>query len=103
MSFQRKAWPIQEFVEAVGYGFAVGAAAIVVEEDDGGIHCALVGGGDPVPASAARGCKAKARPQVLFIGQFVQGFGVQGLEKIDRPTFGPPALLAGLVELEAGG
>jgi len=90
-------------VEAVGDGFSVAAVAIVVEEDDRGIFCALVGGGNPIPAPAARGCKAKARPQLFLIGQLVEGFGVQWLETIDLPGFWPPALAARPFQLEASG
>jgi len=60
-SFQRQAGQIEELVEAVGNGFAVGAAAAVVEEEDGRIFCALVGGGDPIPGASAGGGEAKAR------------------------------------------
>ncbi len=101
-SFHGKAGPSQELVEAVGDGFAVGAAAVVVEEDDGGIVGPLVGGGYPIPTSAAGGSKAKAGAQLFLIRQFVEGFGVQGLETINRPAFGPPAFLAGLLGLETG-
>ncbi len=89
-------------MEAVGDGFSVAAVAIVVEEDDRGIFCALVGGGDPIPASAARGCKAKAGTQLLLVGQLVERFGVQGLETVNRPILRPPAFLAGLLQLESG-
>ena len=51
---------IEELVEGVGDVFAVGAAAIVVEEDDGGVFCALVGRGDPIPGAAASSGEAKA-------------------------------------------
>src|SRR6267154_2014319 len=94
--------PIQEFLEAGGDGLTMGAAAIVVKEDDGGIFYPLIGGGNPIPRSAASGCKAKARTQLLLVRQFVQGFDVQGLKTINRPAFRPPASLAGLLELEAG-
>src|SRR6266851_482928 len=97
------AWPAQEFVKAVGDDSTVGTAAVIVEEDHGRVFCPLVGGGDPVPRIAAGGSKAKPGPQLLFVGQFVQGLGVERLETIDRPTFRPPAFLARLFEFEAGG
>ncbi len=61
---------IEELVEAIGYGFAVGASAVVVEEDDRGVFCALVGGGNPIPGAATGGGKTKARAQFLLVGQF---------------------------------
>jgi len=41
-SFDGKAGPIQKFVKAVGDSLTLGATAIVVEEDNGGILCPLV-------------------------------------------------------------
>jgi len=81
----------------------VGAASIVVKEDDGGVFYPLIVGGNPIPGSAAGGCKAKPGTQLLLVGQLVEGFHVQGLETINRPTFGPPAPLAGVLQLEADG
>src|SRR6266446_3746784 len=95
-SFQRQAGQIQELVEAIGDGFAVGAAAVVVEEDDGRVLCALVGGGDPIPGAAPGGGEAKAGAQLFLVGQLVEGIKVQGLETIDLPPFWPPAILARL-------
>ena len=59
-SFDGKAGPIQKFVKAVGDSLTLGATAIVVEEDNGGILCPLVGSGDPIPRAAARGCETKS-------------------------------------------
>jgi len=92
---------IEEFIEAIGHRFAMGATAIVVKEDDGGIFRALVRGSDPVPGTAAGGGEAEAGSQFFLVGQLVEGFDVQGLETINRPAFRPPAFLAGLFELEA--
>ena len=78
-------------------------AAIVVEEEDAGICYALVGGGDPVPGASTGGGEAKAGAEFFFVGQFVEGFEVQGLETVDLPAFGPPARAAWLFELETGG
>ncbi len=101
-SFYRKAGPVQKFVEAFGDSFAVGATAIVVEEDDRGIFFALVRGGDPIPGAAAGGGKAKARTEIFLVGQIVERFEVQRLETIDLPVFRPPAVVAGLFDLETG-
>src|SRR2546429_7075308 len=54
---------VQKFFEAVRHGFAVGAAAIVVEENDRGIFGSVVGSGDPIPGAAAGVCKAKPGAQ----------------------------------------
>src|SRR5215469_12696450 len=59
-SFDAKAGPIQKFVKAVGDSLTLRATAIVVEEDNGGILCPLVGSGDPIPRAAARGCETKS-------------------------------------------
>src|SRR5713226_6404790 len=88
-SFKGQARPIQEFFKAVGDGLAVGAAAIVVKEDDGGVFCPLVGSGNPIPASAAGVCKAKPGTQFILVRQLVEGFDVQRLETINGPTFRP--------------
>ena len=80
----------------------MGGAAGVVEEDDGGVFLALVGGGDPIPGAKAGGGEAEAGTEFVFEGQFVEGFDVQGLKTIDLPRFGPPMLLAGFFQLEAG-
>ena len=59
-SFDGKAGPIQKFVKAVGDSLTLRAIPIVVEEDNGGIFCPLVGSGDPIPRAAARGCETKS-------------------------------------------
>jgi len=102
-SFDGKAGPIQKFVKAVGDSLTLGATAIVVEEDNGGIFCPLVGSGDPIPRSAACGCETKSGTQLFLIWHVVQGFRVQWPETINRPAFCPRTLLAGLLELEADG
>src|SRR6516165_11308197 len=80
-SFDGKAGPIQEFVKTVGDSLTLlGATAIVVEEDNGGILCPLVGSGDPIPIAAARGCETKSGTQLFLMWQVVQGFRVQWLE-----------------------
>ncbi len=71
-SFYRKAGPVQKFFEAVGNGLTVGAAAIVVEEEDGGVCYALVGGGDPIPGTTASGGKAKTGAELFFVRQIVE-------------------------------
>src|SRR5713226_1981463 len=99
-SIQGQAGQIQEFVEIIGYDCSMGAGAVVVEEDDGRVFCASVGGGYPIPAAAPGGCKAKTGAEILFVGQLVEGLHVQGLKTIDLPAFRPPAVLAGLFQLE---
>src|SRR5260370_847990 len=99
--FQGPTRQVQELVEGAGHGFAVVTAAVVVEEDDRGVFCALVGGGDPIPRAAAGGCEAKAGAELFLVGQLVEGFEVKRLETIDLPAFWPPALAGGLFELEA--
>ena len=99
-SFHGNAGPSKEFIEAFGDGFSVGAAAIVVEENDRGIFSSLVGGCNPIPGTATSGGKAKPGTQLLFIRQFVQGFEVQRLKTINLPAFCPPALAAGFLQLE---
>ncbi len=81
----------------------MGAAAVVVEEDDGGVICPFVGGGDPIPGATAGGGEAKAGAEIFLIGQFVEGFEVQGLKTIDLPRFRPPTFFAGPAQLKASG
>jgi hypothetical protein len=102
-SFQRRAGQIQELVEGIGDGFAVGPATVIVEEDDWRVFCALVGGGDPIPGASAGGGKTKAGAQFFFVGRLVERFEVKGLETIDLPVLWPPGLAAGLFQLEADG
>ena len=77
----------------------MGVAAVVVQENDGRVFCALIRGGDPIPGATASGGEAEAGAELFLIRQLVEGFEVQGLETVDLPVFAPPA---GLFELEAG-
>ena len=81
----------------------MGAATVVVEEDDRGVFCALAGGGDPIPGTAAGGGKAKTGTEIFLVRQIVERFEVQRLETIDLPAFRPPAGGARLFQLEASG
>jgi hypothetical protein len=81
----------------------MGAGAGEIDEKDGGIFGALVGGGDPIPGAATGGGKAEAGAELFVIGRLVEGFEVEGLETIDGPTFWPEAFLVRMLELESDG
>jgi len=81
----------------------MGTGAGEVDEKDGRIFRALVGGGNPIPGASAGGGKAEAGPELFVVGRLVEGFEVERLETIDRPTFWPEAFLVRLLELESGG
>jgi hypothetical protein len=100
--FQRRARQIEEFFEAGSDGFAVGVAAVVIEENNGRVFCALARGGDPIPGVAAGGGETETGAEIFLVRQLVEGFEVQGLETVDLPELLSPAGAAGLFELEAG-
>jgi hypothetical protein len=81
----------------------VRGSAAVVEEHDGGIFFAMVGGSNPIPGAAAGGGKTETGSELLVVRRFVEGFEIEGLETIDGPASWPEAFLAGRVDLEAGG
>ena len=81
----------------------MGTGAGEVDEKDGRIFRALVGGGNPIPGASAGGGKAEAGPELFVVGRLVEGFEVERLETIDGPTFWPEAFLVRLLELESGG
>src|SRR5260370_15782122 len=59
-------FPYTTLFRSNGNSFAVGATAIVVQVDNRGIFCALVGGGYPIPGTTASGGKAKTGTELVF-------------------------------------